>query len=219
MTQAISSPEANQHEPEHNNQPEPEDQNLPEPMGNPPEAQSNAPEPEATTDKETTAGKPISAAKLEANRRNAQLSTGPKTEAGKSWSRRNALKHGIFATDMLVYGESFSDYKQLLEALLDDFAPVGAFEESRVQTIAICCWRQKRVLRCEAGLIRGAADVAGKMWPSDNLPRYQEDVNRVLRYDIMLQRQLASALDQLERLQRTRKAKEEAAAKQAPADQ
>ena len=40
--------------------------------------------------------RPISERKLRANRANAKRSTGPKTEAGKAASRRNALKHGIF---------------------------------------------------------------------------------------------------------------------------
>ena len=38
--------------------------------------------------------KPISQRKLEANRRNAQLSTGPRTEEGKARSSRNNWKHG-----------------------------------------------------------------------------------------------------------------------------
>ena len=40
----------------------------------------------------------VSDARLAANRRNAALSTGPKTEDGKAASRRNALKHGLTAT-------------------------------------------------------------------------------------------------------------------------
>ncbi len=39
-----------------------------------------------------------SAARIEANRQNAMKSTGPRTEAGKATSRRNALKHGLTAT-------------------------------------------------------------------------------------------------------------------------
>lgn len=39
--------------------------------------------------------RPISDRKLQANRANAQRSTGPRTETGKAASRRNALKHGI----------------------------------------------------------------------------------------------------------------------------
>ena len=36
-----------------------------------------------------------SAAQMEANRRNAQHSTGPRTSAGRSRSSQNALKHGF----------------------------------------------------------------------------------------------------------------------------
>lgn len=41
--------------------------------------------------------RPISERKLLANRANAQRSTGPRTEAGKAVSCRNALKHGILS--------------------------------------------------------------------------------------------------------------------------
>lgn len=44
------------------------------------------------------AGILVSPEKREANRRNAQLSTGPRTDAGKNQSRRNALRHGILAS-------------------------------------------------------------------------------------------------------------------------
>jgi hypothetical protein len=37
---------------------------------------------------------PLTAARLEANRRNARKSTGPRTERGKSQSRLNALRSG-----------------------------------------------------------------------------------------------------------------------------
>ncbi len=52
-----------------------------------------------------------SAAQLQANRRNAQQSTGPRTGAGKSRSSQNAVKHG-FTGRLLVglqYGP-FADY-------------------------------------------------------------------------------------------------------------
>jgi hypothetical protein len=41
--------------------------------------------------------RPISERKLLANRANAKRSTGPRTEAGKAASCRNALKHGILS--------------------------------------------------------------------------------------------------------------------------
>ena len=93
-----------------------------------------------------------------ANRRNAQLSTGPKTEEGNSRSRRNALKHGILASALLItQGEGAEDraeFDELLGGLHRDLAPVGTLEEMLVEKIAVCWWRQKRALRCEAGLVR-----------------------------------------------------------------
>ena len=43
---------------------------------------------------------------LEANRRNAQLSTGPRTEQGKAIARMNALKHGVDSQYEVISGES-----------------------------------------------------------------------------------------------------------------
>ena len=42
-----------------------------------------------------------SAAQIEANRRNAQKSTGPKTDEGKARVRRNAFKHGMTARTIM----------------------------------------------------------------------------------------------------------------------
>jgi hypothetical protein len=149
---------------------------------------------------------PISQAKLAANRQNAQHSTGPKTEAGKAQSRRNALKHGIFAANMFVYGENPSEYQELLDALREDLAPEGALEELLVERIAICVWRGKRVLRCEGGLVRSSVDYSEKeMRDWRALPIDWVYMDRVLRYDGMMQRQLSSTLSQFERLQRARR--------------
>ena len=42
---------------------------------------------------------------IEANRRNSQLSTGPRTDAGKSISRMNALKSGLHAVSHVIRSE------------------------------------------------------------------------------------------------------------------
>jgi len=93
-----------------------------------------------------------------ANRRNAQMSTGPRTEEGKSRSRRNALKHGILSSALLITegegAEDRAEFDELLGGLHRDLAPVGTLEEMLVEKIAVCWWRQKRALRCEVGLVR-----------------------------------------------------------------
>jgi len=45
----------------------------------------------------------VSLRKLQANRQNALRSTGPRTARGREYSRRNALKHGLFAMDVFQW--------------------------------------------------------------------------------------------------------------------
>lgn len=99
--------------------------------------------------------KNMSPAQLEANRRNAQKSTGPKTAAGLAKSKLNALKHGLLSQEVLVRGklagESRREFKQLLDQLYADLAPVGAVEVMLVDLIVTAYWRLRRVLRAESG--------------------------------------------------------------------
>ena len=48
---------------------------------------------------------------FEANRRNSQKSTGPKTEEGKRQSRRNAIRHGLCAETVIEIVEDIEDYR------------------------------------------------------------------------------------------------------------
>src|SRR5256885_551006 len=52
---------------------------------------------------------PASAAQIAANRRNSQLSTGPKTDEGKARSRRNALKHGLTGEGVALPDEAAAE--------------------------------------------------------------------------------------------------------------
>ncbi len=56
---------------------------------------------------------------IEANRRNAQKSTGPKTNEGKEVSRLNVLKHGLLAEMLLLPDENVEAFEQLREGLYD----------------------------------------------------------------------------------------------------
>ena len=151
---------------------------------------------------ETSDTIPISSKKVEANRRNAQLSTGPSTDKGKSQSRRNALKHGILASALLITGgedeEDPAEFERLLSNLHTEFVPVGTLEEMLVEKIASCYWRENRALRCEASLIR--ENGSGFIIYSGG--QYSQSISR---YETAIHRQLAFAINQLERLQRSRK--------------
>ncbi|MEO7143011.1 MAG: hypothetical protein ABI165_05850, partial [Bryobacteraceae bacterium] len=70
-----------------------------------------------------------STAQLDANRANAQLSTGPKTEAGKEASKNNAFKHGLTSQQIVLKHEDPQAFEQLKADTFADFSPVGLAEE------------------------------------------------------------------------------------------
>ena len=90
---------------------------------------------------------------LEANRRNALRSTGPRTADGKAVVRDNALKHGFLSRHLLIEGESPEDFQQLLDDLMAEYRPVGVVETGLVEQVAICLWRKARFVRAEAAMV------------------------------------------------------------------
>ena len=100
--------------------------------------------------------------KLEANRKNALQSTGPKTAEGKQIVKFNALKHGLLSKEIIIAdGEGQEDqnaFQDLHSQLNIDLMPVGVLEEILVEKIAICYWRLKRAVRSETGEIRKRLD-------------------------------------------------------------
>ena len=93
-----------------------------------------------------------SEAKTAANRLNAQKSTGPKTNLGKSKSRLNAVTHGIFATAPMLPGEDENAYRALTNAYRKHFAPRGLVEEFLVRQIITIHWKMGRIDRAEVAL-------------------------------------------------------------------
>jgi len=95
-----------------------------------------------------------SPARIEANRRNAQKSTGPRTPAGKAASSRNRLLHGLRANKHILLDEDPAEFLILLHDHLDRFQPVGPAEEDLVLRIAADQWRLHRIFPMEAGIYR-----------------------------------------------------------------
>ena len=65
---------------------------------------------------------------IEANRRNARLSTGPTTEEGKRKSRRNAVRHGLTAETVIDALEDADDYAGFEMAVTSDYDARTAVE-------------------------------------------------------------------------------------------
>ena len=89
---------------------------------------------------------------VQANRRNALKSTGPKTPLGKSAVRMNANKHGLRSQEVLLPGEDEEALKELDENLRAELQPVGELENLLVDGIVAAHWRLRRLRRVEAGI-------------------------------------------------------------------
>ncbi len=101
----------------------------------------------------------VSLKRLEANRRNAGKSTGPRTADGKLASRRNAVKHGILVSAAVIATEpDAQEFQSLLASLSAELAPVGQQEALLVQIIAHGYWTLRRVYTAEAALLRSIAE-------------------------------------------------------------
>src|ERR1700746_1822215 len=91
---------------------------------------------------------------IDANRRNAQLSTGPVTEEGKRRSRQNAVRHGLTAETVIDALEDVKDYAAFEMAVTADYDPQSAVERELVLRLASLLWRLRRATAIESGLFK-----------------------------------------------------------------
>lgn len=95
-----------------------------------------------------------SSRQIDANRRNAQFSTGPVTAAGKQRSRRNAIRHGLTAENIVNALEDAEDYAAFELAVAADFEARSAVERELVLRLASLLWRLRRATAIESGLFK-----------------------------------------------------------------
>ncbi len=91
---------------------------------------------------------------IEANRRNARLSTGPATEDGKRKSRQNAVRHGLTAETVIDALEDAEDYASFEMAVTADYDAQSAVERELVLRLASLLWRLRRATSIESGLFK-----------------------------------------------------------------
>jgi hypothetical protein len=82
-----------------------------------------------------------------------QGSTGPRTLEGKRRSKRNAIRHGIFASLVLTaepFQESIQDFDRLLKDLRKALEPTNALEHTLVEILAFELLRLSRLYKADA---------------------------------------------------------------------
>jgi hypothetical protein len=111
-----------------------------------------------------------------ANRLNAQHSTGPKTEEGKSVSSMNALKHGLTAQTTLLPDEDPQFYSALSEGIRGELDPVGYVESILVDLIVGKMWRLGRIAQVEAGIFRSEYYEESLVGARAEVMKYEESI-------------------------------------------
>jgi hypothetical protein len=136
-------------------------------------------------------------AQIEANRRNAQKSTGPRTPDGKAAVRQNAFRHGLSAAYPLLTGEHYGQFERIHTALIEENQPIGINEEILVYKMAEQFFFQRRATWLLTGEITELQQ--GKPAPALGL---------MLRYHTAADRGFNRSLHDLIKLQKTRKLQE-----------
>src|ERR1700730_7893621 len=132
---------------------------------------------------------------FEANRRNSQRSTGPKTPEGKAAVSMNALRHGLRARTVVLPGENRDEFNQLCDDLEVEWHPQSRTEQFYVEQMAVSQWK---LTRMEVGEVAIFEDVAAS---TTKLPL----LDRLWQAQCRLERSYARAQRELERLQNSRR--------------
>ena len=95
----------------------------------------------------------LTQSQIDANRRNAQCSTGPRTVEGKAISSMNALKSGIDAQSSVIPGEDAAALAVLTERLYQGCQPQTDIECLLVDDIVRDTWLLTRLARVDAQIL------------------------------------------------------------------
>ena len=156
---------------------------------------------------------------IDANRQNAQKSTGPKTPQGKVTVSRNAMTHGLTALNACINGEDLDEFDATRQSFENELKPVGPVQTLLVQQIVMAAWRLGRLRLIEGGLfqLRAIDDAKNIERDYQNLPArtrlaylFLRDVRgpnalTILgRYEGRVERSFYRALKELQRLPKTK---------------
>jgi hypothetical protein len=173
------------------------------------------------------AKKPISEAKLLANRRNGALSHGPVTDAGRRRSSLNGYRNGLNGQIVCSTPEELAAFKSFCAEIQNELAPVGAIERFYAKSIAENMYRLEKARSLDMGMFaNGHRDHVDEMQSghpeadtalaASRTFLEQADAFKLLSgYESKILRALEKHQAQLKALQAERKAAHEKAVEQA----
>ncbi|MCC6231355.1 MAG: hypothetical protein IT580_01855 [Verrucomicrobiales bacterium] len=151
---------------------------------------------------------PTSDKQREAARRNGAKSRGPKTAEGKARSSRNALRHGLLASTLVLEDECPDAFHELQSAFYARFEPADPVEEGFVDEMIASYWRLRRLWTIETSLLNRQLDQIPDTPDDDrvasafaNLAAVPgANVELLARHETRLSRTFTRALDNLNKV-------------------
>ena len=138
-----------------------------------------------------------SSPRADANRRNAQLSTGPRTEDGKARSSQNAVRTGWFSRQLRLAEGQEQIYLDFENAWLDELQPSGLLELEFFHDFARASWHKREIIAAQ----NEATASSAAAFLDESLAKA---LDRLHRYERNFERRAAVALRELRRLQTER---------------
>ena len=157
----------------------------------------------------------ISDKQLEANRANAQKSTGPSSEEGKARAARNAHRHRALAESLLLESENPDRFCVFARRFYLEHQPKGPTERMLLDMVISARWRLLRLSHLEAVGVDHEFNLLRAASAEITIPRCASQAytnsgkSGALRHlnsmESRLQRQFDSAFDRFSRLIATRR--------------
>jgi hypothetical protein len=139
-------------------------------------------------------------AQINANRANAQLSTGPRTEAGKAAVAQNRVTHGLSgAAFFLLPHEDEAEFQALVAAYTEEHQPESPSASFLVQELAQAQWKLGRAAQIEADIQAGVESSLARLFESSDS---EKAFSRLTRYQNGIRRDWYRALKELRALAR-----------------
>ena len=160
-----------------------------------------------------------SESQINANRANAQHSTGPSSPEGKLKSSHNAVRTGLTGRTILLPSDDLGAYENFVEILKRKYQPTEAYEKHLVQNIVDTEWRLLRIPALESGYYAlGRHELAAECAHEPNeqvraamlealIDRtYKKDLRNLALQERRLRAQLAKFVEELTQIQEEREA-------------
>jgi hypothetical protein len=169
----------------------------------------------------------VSEKRIEANRRNAQKSSGPRSIDGRARSSMNALRHGITGQVSIMTVEDRGAHDKFVQELIAGLQPEGAVELQFASVIAEDFWRLQRIRAVENDMLAlgnfsdaAAIDVDhpeihASLTRAQTFLDQSKDFERLTLYEQRINRAIEKNRKQLAEVQAERKREREEALEQA----